>query len=97
MKREWEVEWCESVPVDKYGDADIDAAVMRCRRFKTEAEARTFAKKAASESYWGVADLRAVEPTTSAAIIADDEGEIEYWIEKGQPMMYVGKNEVVEA
>ena len=41
----WEVEWCESIPLDENGDALMDELPMQCRNFLDKESAIKFAKK----------------------------------------------------
>ncbi len=95
MKKQWDVDWTESVPTDEFGFADIDSAVTTTRRFPTREQAMTFAKQAARESYWSIADVRSVREVSRADIESDDH--LEWWIEGRTIMAYAGDAEEVEA
>jgi hypothetical protein len=41
----YEVEWCQDLPTDENGDADMDSATFARRNFATIEEARAYAKK----------------------------------------------------
>jgi DNA primase catalytic subunit len=49
----WEVEWCVSVPMNEFGEADHDSADRRFQDFKTEGEARAFAVKVLPSDWYG--------------------------------------------
>lgn len=94
MKKQWDVDWCEAVPANEFGDPDLDRAKNVSRRFATREQAVEFAKQAAGESYWGVAQVRAVTEVNRSAIETEDD--LEWWIEDQKIMAYVGESEDVE-
>lgn len=57
----FEVEWCSSIPVDEYGDNNLDAAVYHSVYFKTEDEALTYAKSIYPKDQFGSVQITPFE------------------------------------
>ena len=89
MQTMYEVEWIASVPEDEHGDADIDNAEYRRRRFPTMALAEAFAHKVIPGLPWEVAYIRPMRQITKGKLDADDE--LDYWIEAGKLFAYTGR------
>lgn len=53
----WEVEWCSELPIDEFGDTDMDRAVMCFRDFQTLEAARKFAKRILPKDQFGVVTI----------------------------------------
>jgi hypothetical protein len=49
----WEVQWCAGVPLDECGDADLDRADCRIRRFADRDAALAFAREIYPKDYFG--------------------------------------------
>ena len=49
----WEVEWCSHLPVNEFGDADIDRAKYHRRYFQKRDAAFTFARQVLSKDVFG--------------------------------------------
>ncbi len=97
---QYEVEWTSEVPLDEYGDRDIDRAVNKYRRFPSKSLAMAFARKISGDSFWGCAYLRALREVSRAEIEPDEDGccDVEtFWIERGKLLGYIGQTEEVEA
>lgn len=94
MARMWNVEWIESVPQLKNGDADLDSADERVRRFGTQREAEKFARSIVVGKPFEVAYITPVRQISRAEYVnmtsdADHgtawwhEGR-EYWCQDGE-------------
>lgn len=53
LKEGWEVEYCDNLPRDEHGDADIDRATYVVRDFATKRAALRYAKKVLPLSAFG--------------------------------------------
>ena len=98
MKTLWQVEWIESVPKDECGDAIIDAADYRTRRFPSKPLALAFAAQVIIGKPWEVADLYPVRQVTPAEIRASyesEDGPLDYWREGRELWARVGDKEEV--
>lgn len=91
MKTLYDVEWVTTIPLDECGDLDIDSAVRRSRRFPSLALAKTFGKRAAAESYWGVAEIRPVREVSATEVQGDDDCLLDWWREGSKLMAYCGE------
>ncbi len=59
--RMFAVEWCDGVPTDENGDAVMDAADDRVKRFATIEDAREFAMRILLKYFFGSVSITPVE------------------------------------
>lgn len=86
----FEVEWCSEIPVDEYGDSDMDAAKYHTRKFETIEQARAYAKEVFPKDAFRVVSITPVE-----FVAYDDDDAIAYphvgfWQHSGEPEHYDG-------
>lgn len=90
MQKLFEVSWIASIPEDEFGDADIDNAEYRYRRFPSLALAKAFAEKVIIGLPFEVAYIQEVREVSLAEIAhSDDLGD--YWREGGHWFTDVGE------
>lgn len=95
MKELYEVEWIASIPEDELGDADIDNALYRYRRFPSRALAESFARKVIVGLPFEVAYIRPMREVSRAEVMmwADGDGAVtDWWHEGGKFFGYVGES-----
>ena len=99
MKTMWQVELVESVPEDRYGEADIDQAEYRTERFPTRARALAFAAKVIVGKPWECADLYEVRRTSPTEIQEGfaNEDDSDYWREENEWWVRVSQKEEVSS
>lgn len=59
--RRFQVEWCTEIPVNEFGDGDLDAARYRRRLLETLEAARAFAKEVLPNDAFGSIPILPVE------------------------------------
>jgi len=82
----WEVCWTADVPVNEFGDPDVDAGKEKRRLFRSEVDAKRFAESIYSEDYFGCVAVSQFE--VGYLVPEDCAGRTEDPI--GQPQYYTG-------
>lgn len=80
----WSVDWTANIPVNEFGESDMDAADERCERFTTEVEAIARANEVVSLDAYGFV------PVTKCEFVPYDEDDAErfphagFWEDRGE-------------
>lgn len=69
----WHVDWCANIPLDEFGDADIDRADDRCEVVPSRSEAERRAAEVLPRDAFGQVSITPVE-----FVAYDDEDSIRF-------------------
>lgn len=89
--RRFEVEWCSEIPVDEYGDSDMDRAKYHTRKFEDVDLARAYAREVFPKDAFGVVSITPVEFVAYDDDDAEAYPHVGFWQHSGEPEHYDGE------
>ena len=84
----WEVEWCSHIPLNEFGDGDLDRCVMHVKSYKWEQRAREYAKRVFPQDAFG--SVR-ITPMEFVAYAPGDPLTVGFWEATGESTFEEGE------